>query len=120
MINVVMQEDKTKCFILNIINNLFYAQEQSLNHESPELIDKISIQREIDQYNQISNENEVIPIKNIQSNNISLQNCFENNSLDVKVDNIFKVYFNLFLLIIKVLILMLLLIYFFLAYKSRK
>lgn len=57
-------------------------------------MDLISIKREIDQYNQVSNENEIIPLQDIQSNVIASQNCFENNSLDVKVNNILKVYFT--------------------------
>ncbi|VVC35956.1 Ribonuclease H-like domain,Mediator complex, subunit Med10 [Cinara cedri] len=64
--------------------------EQLPNYENPKLMDLISIKREIDQYIQISSENETVSIDDIQLNRKSLQDCYENSNLDEKVDNILK------------------------------
>lgn len=61
-------------------------------------MDLISIKQEIDRYNQVSNENEIIQLQDVQSNAMASQNCFEINGLDAKVNNIHKVYFIKFIL----------------------
>jgi len=63
-----------------------------------------SVRREIEEYIKIANENKVISLTSEQSIKMSLQECIEftktqnltRTNLELKVEEIYKVYFNYF------------------------